>query len=292
MITSMTGYGRGEAESEGVAVSVELRSLNGRFLDVVARLPRSLALRENDIKEIVRKATLRGKINLIVTIQRGETGEAALRFDPMAAKAYLKLLNGLRKTLHLKQTVRIEHLLQFSEIFQPQELENADETEWKVAQVALEKAIGELTAMRRKEGSQLEADLRKRLDLLSSMVDRIEELSKQQIPRERTRLQERVAQLVENGPIDPGRLELEISLLADKLDVTEECVRFRSHVKFFHQAIASDEAAGRKLNFLIQEMNREVNTMGSKSNDSEIAHQVVHAKEELEKVREQLQNVE
>lgn len=292
MITSMTGYSRGEAETEGVAVSVELRSLNGRFLDVVARLPRSLALRENDIKEIVRKATLRGKINLIVTIQRGETGEAALRFDPMAAKAYLKLLNGLRKTLHLKQTVRIEHLLQFSEIFQPQELENADETEWKVAQVALEKAIGELTVMRRKEGSQLEADLRKRLDLLSSMIDRIEELSKQQIPRERTRLQERVAQLVENGPIDPGRLELEISLLADKLDVTEECVRFRSHVKFFHQAIASDEAAGRKLNFLVQEMNREVNTMGSKSNDSEIAHQVVHAKEELEKVREQLQNVE
>jgi uncharacterized protein (TIGR00255 family) len=292
MITSMTGYGRGEAESEGVAVSVELRSLNSRYLDVVARLPRSLALRENDIKEIIRKTILRGKINLVVAIQRGETGEAAIRLDPMAAKAYLKLLNSLRKTLHLKQTVKIEHLLQFSDIFQPQELENADEMEWKVAQAALEKALGELSAMRRKEGGQLEADLSKRLDLLSGMIDRIEELSRQQIPRERTRLQERIAQLVENGPIDPGRLELETSLLADKLDVTEECVRFRSHVKFFHQAMTSDEAAGRKLNFLVQEMNREVNTMGSKSNDSEIAHQVVHAKEELEKIREQLQNVE
>jgi uncharacterized protein (TIGR00255 family) len=292
MITSMTGYGHGEAESEGIAVSVELRSVNNRFLDVVARLPRSLALRENDIKEIVRKVVLRGKINLTVTIQRGEGREAALRLDPMAAKAYFRLLNDLRKTLRLKQTVKIEHLLQFSEIFQPQELENADQMEWKVTQVALGNAITELTIMRRTEGTQLQADFHKRLDLLSSMIDRIEELSKEQVPHERIRLRERITQLIENWSIDPGRLELEISLLADKLDVTEECVRFRSHVKFFRQAIASDEAAGRKLNFLIQEMNREVNTMGSKSNDSEIAHQVVHAKEELEKVREQLQNVE
>jgi uncharacterized protein (TIGR00255 family) len=292
MMTSMTGYGRGEAESGGIAVSIELRSVNGRFLEVVARLPRRLALRENDIKEIVRKRALRGKISLTASIERGGNGELPLRLNPAAAKAYYKLLNNLRKTLRLKQTVKLEHLLQFSEIFEPQEIENADEKEWETTQLALGKALDELTRMRLKEGGQLELDFRKRLEILSQLVDRIEMLSGDQIPRERTRLRERVAQLIENALVDPGRLELELALLADKLDVTEECVRFRSHVKFFLEAMASEEAAGRKLNFLIQEMNREVNTMGSKSSDTGIAHLVVQAKDELEKIREQLQNIE
>jgi uncharacterized protein (TIGR00255 family) len=292
MMTSMTGYGRGEAESGGIAVSIELRSVNGRFLEVVARLPRRLALRENDIKEIVRKRALRGKISLTASIERGGNGELPLRLNPAAAKAYYKLLNNLRKTLRLKQTVKLEHLLQFSEIFEPQEIENADEKEWETTQLALGKALDELTRMRLKEGGQLELDFRKRLEILSQLVDRIEMLSGDQIPRERARLRERVAQLIENALVDPGRLELELALLADKLDVTEECVRFRSHVKFFLEAMPSEEAAGRKLNFLIQEMNREVNTMGSKSSDTGIAHLVVQAKDELEKIREQLQNIE
>jgi uncharacterized protein (TIGR00255 family) len=188
--------------------------------------------------------------------------------------------------------VKLEHLLQFSEIFEPQELENTDEKEWEVTQVALNRALDELGNMRRKEGGQLELEFVKRLEILSQLVDRIAALSVEQIPRERTRLRERIGQIMENAPVDSGRLEQELALLADRLDVTEECVRFRSHVKFFTQAMASEEAAGRKLNFLIQEMNREVNTMGSKSSDTGIAHLVVQAKEELEKIREQLQNIE
>lgn len=292
MITSMTGYGRGEAESGRIAVSVELRSVNGRFLEVVARLPRRLALRENDIKEIVRKKALRGKINLTASIERSGGGEAQLQLNPSAAKAYYALLKSLRKTLRLRQPVKLEHLLQFSEIFEPQELENTDEQEWEVTSVALNLALDELGSMRRKEGGQLELEFVKRLEILSKLVDRIATLSVDQIPRERTRLRERIAQLMENAPVDSGRLEQELALLADRLDVTEECVRFRSHVKFFTQAMVSEEAAGRKLNFLVQEMNREVNTMGSKSTDTEIAHLVVQAKEELEKIREQLQNIE
>jgi uncharacterized protein (TIGR00255 family) len=157
---------------------------------------------------------------------------------------------------------------------------------------ALAEAVDALATMRRKEGQELEKDFRTRLAILSDLTGKVEGLSKDQVPRERTRLRERIAQILEKETIDEGRLEMELALLAERLDVTEECVRFRSHVRFFEQAFASPEPAGRKLNFLVQEMNREINTMGSKSSDTAIAHIVVQAKEELEKIREQLQNIE
>jgi uncharacterized protein (TIGR00255 family) len=146
--------------------------------------------------------------------------------------------------------------------------------------------------MRENEGGELKKDFEERIAILDQTVDKIENLSREQVPAERTRLRDRIKQLVEREVIDEGRLELELALLADRLDVTEECVRFRSHNKFFLRALENNEPAGRKLNFLVQEMNREANTIGSKSSASEIAHQVVYLKEELEKIREQLQNVE
>ena len=292
MMTSMTGYARGEAMSGGIAVSVELRSVNGRYLEVVTRLPRSLALRENDLREFVRRKVLRGKVTLTINVEREGDGSAPLKVDPASAKAYYRLLNDLRKAVRIKQAVRLEHLLQFSDIFEPQVLENTEEKEWEVVQAALENALDALLVMRRKEGEELRKDFDARLSVLSGIVEQIAELSKAQIPRERERLRERIAQILEREPVDEGRLEMELAILADKLDVTEECVRFRSHVTFFRQAMDSPDASGRKLNFLIQEMNREVNTMGSKSSDTSIAHLVVEGKEELEKIREQLQNIE
>jgi uncharacterized protein (TIGR00255 family) len=161
-----------------------------------------------------------------------------------------------------------------------------------VLQESLGTALGALAEMRQAEGGELERDFRARIALLDERLAQIERLSAGQVPAERMRLRERVAQLIEKAPVDEGRLELEIALLADRLDVTEECVRFRSHNKFFLEALALPEPAGRKLNFLIQEMNREANTIGSKSSATEIAHLVVSMKEELEKIREQLQNIE
>jgi uncharacterized protein (TIGR00255 family) len=292
MMTSMTGYGRAEAESKGIAVSVEIRSVNNRFLEVVARLPRSLSLRENDIKEIVRKKIGRGKINVLAAIEHQTDTAAPLRIDISTARAYYALLNRLRKAVKIRETVKLQHLLQFSEIFQPEELDRTDEQEWKVLETALDTALDALAAMRRKEGEELEKDFNNRLQQLSDLVERVEQLSKDQVPRERARLRERIARLLEGEKLDEGRLEQELAILADKLDVTEECVRFRSHVKFFREAMRGEEAAGRKLNFLVQEMNRETNTIGSKSTDTAIAHLVVHMKEELERIREQLQNIE
>jgi uncharacterized protein (TIGR00255 family) len=292
MITSMTGYGHGEAVSGAIAVSVEIRSVNGRYFEAVSRLPRSLALRENELRELVRRRVLRGKVTLTITVERDTNGLSPLKVDVASAKAYYRLLNDLRRAVRLKQPVRLEHLLQFSDIFGSRDLESTAEKEWEVVQEALGKGLDGLLAMRQKEGEELQRDFDTRLAVLSNMVEKIEQLSGEQIPRERERLRERIAQILEREPVDEGRLEMELAILADKLDVTEECVRFRSHVAYFRQAMVSPEAAGRKLNFLIQEMNREMNTMGSKSSDAAIAHLVVEGKEELERVREQLQNIE
>ncbi len=292
MIASMTGYGRGEAEGTGLKAAVELRSVNGRFLEVSARLPRTLSLRENDIKEAVRQKISRGKINVVVVLERGNGGAIPLRINKTAAQSYYKLLNELRKTLRLKETVRIQHLLQFSEVFEQEELADNDEHEWAVVKTALARALDALETMRRNEGKELEKDFRARIGVLEGGIDQIVELSKGQVPAERERLRERIRQLIGQETVDQGRLEMELAILADRLDVTEECVRFRSHTKFFLEALRDGEPSGRKLNFLVQEMNREINTIGSKSSAPEIAHSVVRQKEELEKIREQLQNIE
>ncbi len=292
MIASMTGYGRGEATAKGIAVAVELRSVNSRFLEIATRLPRSLSLRENELKELLRQKISRGKITVVAAVERESDGELPLKVNVTAARTYYKLLNQLRKAVKLKEPVKLDHLLRFSEVIEQGEMENRDEQEWDVFRRAMSSAIAELQKMREKEGAELRKDFEERIRTIDRHIDEIEERSRQQIPLERDRLRERVAQLVSVEQVDPGRLETELALLADRLDVTEECVRFRSHNKFFLEAMQGDEAVGRKLNFLVQEMHREVNTIGSKSSMSEIAHLVVRVKEELEKIREQLQNIE
>jgi uncharacterized protein (TIGR00255 family) len=287
----MTGFGRGEATVKGVSAVVELRGVNSRFLDVASRLPRSLSLRENDIKEILRRRVARGKINVSVTIERANNGEVGLAIDKAAVKAYLKLLNELKKVGKIRETITLDHLLRFSEVFEAKDASEGDEEEWEATCNALDKAIDQFIVMRAKEGAELKKDFTMRIAILEKTLGEIEQVSKEQVPHERTRLRERIKLLMDGEPADDGRLEQEIALLSDRLDVTEECVRFRSHNKFFLSAL-EEEAAGRKLNFLVQEMNREANTIGSKSNTVEIAHRVVRIKEELEKVREQLQNIE
>ena len=276
-----------------MTATVEVRGVNSRYLDVTTRLPRLLSQREKDIKEIVRSSVNRGNLVVSVTVEEESGAVAAVKVNKTAAKAYMKLLNDLRKAAKITEKVRLEQLLKFSEVLEVPHEELSDEREWEVVGEALRAALEGFNTMRRNEGSELAKDLEQRLQWLDQTVQHIEQLSRERIPEERTRLRERIAQLLDDKTIlDQNRLELEIALLADKLDVTEECVRFRSHVKFFLETMANAESAGRKLNFLVQEINREANTIGSKSNDSEIAHLVVKMKEEIEKIREQLQNIE
>jgi uncharacterized protein (TIGR00255 family) len=289
----MTGFGRAEVAKRGITASVEVRGVNSRYLDVTTRLPRLLSQREKDIKEIVRGCVNRGNLVVSVSVEEESDAIAPVAVNKLAAKAYIKLLNDLRKAAKIKEKVRLEHLLKFSEVFEVPKDEQSDEQEWSVVEEALRSALDGFNTMRRNEGGELAKDLQRRIQWLNETVEKIERMSRERIPEERKRLHERIAQLVEDKSIiDQNRLELEIALLADKLDVTEECVRFRSHTKFFLETIANSDSAGRKLNFLVQEINREANTIGSKTNDAEIGHLVVQMKEEVEKIREQLQNIE
>jgi len=289
----MTGFSHAEVAKRGITATVEVRGVNSRYLDVTTRLPRLLSQREKDIKELVRSHVNRGSLIVSVTVEEESDGIAPVSVNKAAAKAYIKLLNDLRRTAKIRETVKLEHLLKFSEVFDVSREQESDERQWGVVEEALQQALEGFNAMRQKEGSELAKDLEQRIGWLSLTVDKIEQLSRARIPEEQKRLHERIAQLLDDKSIvDQNRLELEIALLADKLDVTEECVRFRSHTKFFLETMASVGSSGRKLNFLVQEINREVNTIGSKTSDSEIAHLVVQIKEEVEKIREQLQNIE
>lgn len=289
----MTGYGRAEVTKNGITCTVEVRSVNNRFLDVVSRSPRSLVHRENDIREIVRSFVNRGKVTLSIGVNKDATEELPVSINPAAARAYYKLLNQLRKAVRIKEQVKLEHLLKFSEVLEPVNETATDEKEWTAVSEALKAGLSALNTMRKNEGMELARDLEKRIRWMDEAIDRLEEQSEKRVPEERKRLEERIGQLLtDKNIIDQNRLELEIALLSDKLDVTEECVRFRSHTKFFLEAMSKEDSPGRKLNFLVQEMNREANTIGSKASAADMAHLVVQLKEELEKIREQLQNIE
>jgi uncharacterized protein (TIGR00255 family) len=289
----MTGFGRAELSRRGLTISAEVRSVNSRYLDVSTRLPRALSHREKEVKDIARSFISRGSLNITVKLDRESNGNTPLKINRAAAKSYSKLLNDLRKTLKLRETVKLEHLLSFSEIFESVDVEDVDTKQWELIDEVLRKAFTELNVMRTNEGKELSKDFEKRIQWIDQTLNEIEKLATDRIPEERAKLQERVSEILgDKAVMDQNRLELEIALIADRLDITEECVRYRTHNKFFLEAIRKEESPGRKLNFLIQEMNREANTIGSKANDSSIAHLVVKIKEELERIREQLQNIE
>ena len=290
MIHSMTGFGRGTASAEGLSVTVEVRSLNGRYAEVTVRAPRSLAAHEAAVQHRVKDALDRGKIGVSVQVQR-ETAAAPLKVDAAAAAAYRRLLDEVREAAGVTEPVGIEHVLRFPDVLVAAEEEEEGDEVWTATQAALGDALDAHLAMRQQEGDALEADLRARLDAIETELDAVEAAAPQRIEAARTALHDRVAELVGDDRVDADRLALEIALLADRLDVNEECVRLRSHLALFRDALGESEPVGRRLNFLAQEFNREINTIASKANDPGMAHRAVAMKEELEKIREQVQNV-
>lgn len=292
MITSMTGYGQGEFKCNGYESFVEVRAVNHRFLDVSMRLPRALSTYEETVKEMVRKFVSRGRINLVVNLKSERETGLGLRLDMEAASYHKQLLEKLRDDLGLSGEVTIDHLLHFSEILTTDSGEDLPEEVWQTVESAIQQAMQNLNDMRQREGLEITNDLRSRVEMLQQKLVTIEERSIARRGEEFQRLYQRVKEMVQTKELDANRLELEVALLADRVDVTEECTRFRSHNTLFLEALAEEAPAGRKLNFLLQEMNREANTIGAKANDAKIAHLVVEIKEEVEKLREQIQNIE
>jgi uncharacterized protein (TIGR00255 family) len=292
MLISMTGFGNGAAERDGISVNVEMRSVNARFFECSARLPKSIQHLENRVKELIRNKIGRGKINLTIVIDVSAVDAIPVNVNTEAARSYYQLLKNLQDAVGIDSAISLDSLLRFPEIFQNEERPEILEKQWELSQQALNQAIKALTEMRNNEGQEIVRDLNMRLDMMEQAINDIEGMSNNSIDVERARLTERIEMLLSNDKVDPDRLEQEIVIFADKIDVTEEIVRFRSHVKFFREALQTTSSEGRKLNFLLQEMNREANTISSKSYDAGIAQYVVTVKEELERIREQIQNVE
>lgn len=293
MIDSMTGFGRGQAEVGNMAATVELRSVNNRFCEISARLPRLLADYEPEVHARLKRAFSRGRISVQVQVETGANQRLPIDVDLDAVRAYASLLERVRAAAGIAEPIRLEHLLAYSDIFTTADDSSGQvEAVWSAVERALDIAIGELRKMRRQEGRALQTDLEQRIDAISRLLDRVIERAPARIDEARERLRERVEELMADDRVDSDRLEFEIAMLADRLDITEECVRLRSHLDLFRDALNNENPEGRKLNFISQEINREVNTIGSKSNDAEIAHLAVQMKDELEKIREQVQNVE
>lgn len=293
MIISMTGFGRGEASTEGIAVTVELKSVNSRYLDIHLRIPQAIQEKELELKELIQDQISRGKVNANVRIDEAKTGEPEITISRPLVKGYMKLLEELREAAGIKSPVTLRNLMQFNDIFVTRERDESTlEAIWQLTRKATVDALKQINEMRRQEGQQLEQDLIRRVDHIEKMLDQIEQQTKGRAEKEREKLNERIRDLMQDEKLDPERLEQEIAILVDKLDITEEIVRLRSHLKFFREAVRQEESVGRRLNFLAQEINREINTIGSKSNSSEISQYVVRAKESLEQIREQVQNIE
>lgn len=289
----MTGFGRGEAANSGFQAVVEARSVNNRFCEVRLRTPRSMSAYEGEAQAIVKKRLARGKVDVSIQLKLLEEAELGLRVNEPVARGYKHLLAGLIETAELDDEVHLSHLLAFSDVFEKESEENpAGEEAWAVVRSALQIALDALDAMRIQEGKAMQADLSDRLNSLHEALVQIEKRAPERVTESRDRLNERLAELIDDDRINPERLELEVALLADRLDIAEECVRLHSHLEQFEQTLQETEPVGRRLNFLSQEINREVNTIGSKANDADIATRVIMMKELLEQIREQVSNVQ
>ncbi len=292
MVSSMTGYGRSAYQKDEIEVAVEIRSVNNRFLDISLRNPRILADFENQIKELIGKSLSRGRINISITVQSQNANLQTLTLNKPLALLYHRLATELQQELNLGGRIELGQLLTLPDIIISDD--NAPETEkyWECTRQALTAALEELQSMRRNEGAELVRDFMQRIENLEKMIRAIEALAANRPREEMDKLRQRVRALVQEERIEEGRLEMELAFLSDRLDVTEECVRFHSHNKAFVQILENEAAPGRKLNFLLQEMNREANTIGSKASSAEISHLVIEIKDEVEKLREQVQNIE
>lgn len=292
MTRSMTGYGKAEVNGDEGKFAIEIRSVNHRYGEVSVKLPRQMLALEGDIRRRVSERFKRGKIDLFIQFE-----PAAGRVNPPVANiplamAYHEAFNQVRQSLGSDESVPLGLILAQKDVFSTQDGSADPGGQVDDFNMALAAALDSLEAMRLKEGEQLAREIGGRISLVNELVEKVAERAPAAVAANGERLRERITRLLGETPLDEMRLAQEVSILADRMEITEELVRLRSHFKQFHSTLALDEPVGRKLDFLLQEMNREVNTIGSKANDAEIAAIVVELKSEMEKVREQVQNIE
>lgn len=289
---SMTGFGAGEVVAGAGRYGVEVRSVNHRFLEVVVRSPRDLSLLEDRVRTLVQSRLLRGRVDVVLVRDDYGRRPRTVKTDVELAKAYVSALDGLREALPVSGTVDLSTLLSLPDLVKIEEEKEDVEASWPAVESGVGAALDKMIAMREAEGARLAADLLERIARMESLGAAIAARAPKVVEEYHARLERRVQELAGAVAVDPGRLATEVALFADRSDITEELTRFRSHLAQFRATLGNAGAIGRTLEFIVQEIGREANTIGSKANDLEITRHVIAIKGELESLREQIQNVE
>lgn len=292
MIKSMTGYGRSRVTVNGYDISFEIRSVNNRYLDVNVRMPRVYGYLEEKIKKSIQDRISRGKTDVFLSIERPTGVAAEIRMDTALADQYLEAMRQYARESGLRDDVSVTALARFPDVFTQKAKEEDEDLVWESVRTAVDEALDQFVAMRQREGEALFRDLDARLDTMSGLLDRIRALSGDALRLHREKLEEKLREYLQDKEIDEGRLLTEVGLIADRIDTGEEMTRLASHIDQFRSLIRQDAPGGRTMDFLVQEMNREVNTIGSKCSQLEITQLVIDAKNEIERIREQIQNIE
>ena len=292
MIKSMTGYGGAKGSAEGLSVSIELKSVNNRYLDVSVKLPRTMLFAEEPIKAAVGRHISRGKVDVFVTVDQSASDDMEVRVNEPLLKGYIEALSAAAEKFGLQNDMTVMSLCRLPDVLSTDRREIESSALMTGITEILERALTEYDAMRLREGEKLRDDVLARLETISRLTGLVEENAPKTVAEYRARLEQKLQEVLATANIDESRVLTEAAIFADKIAVDEETVRLRSHISQLRGLTNGESPAGRKMDFLIQELNREANTIGSKCQNADIAHVVVELKAEIEKIREQIQNVE
>jgi uncharacterized protein (TIGR00255 family) len=292
MLLSMTGFGRADVKTDQVAVSAEITGVNGRYLDMIVKLPPEAAALEIGLKRLVRDKVSRGRVSVSVSAHRSGTAASRVMLNEVAAEQYVASSLDLAKRLGLKNDLTLTSILNLPEVARTEEQTEPNERERAAIEQAVQLALDEFQSMRRNEGEVLETDLRERIEAMRSTLAEVEERLPELNRGYTERLCQKMADIAADLSVKEERIAMEVAIMAERADVTEEVVRFKSHLDQFIGLIEGDGSVGRKLEFLVQEMNREANTIGGKNRDGKVVEHVLEIKAQLEKIREQVQNIE
>ena len=293
MIRSMTGFGHGEVSNDkNQKVTVEMKSVNHRYCDISLKLPKKLAMFEANIRNIMKEYASRGKIDIYVSYEDLSETAVSLHYNQAMAEEYMQVFKKMQEDFNIETKITAEALAKYPEVVTIEEVQQDEEVWWELLEAALRQAAEKFVETRTIEGANLKRDLLGKLDQMAADVTFIEERSPQIIAEYRSKLEEKVKEFLEDSTIEENRIAAEVTLYADKIAVDEEIVRLQSHISCMTDVLESDESIGRKLDFMAQEMNREANTILSKSSDVDLADHAIELKTNVEKVREQIQNIE
>lgn len=293
MIKSMTGFGHGEVSNDkNQKVTVEMKSVNHRYCDISLKLPKKLAMFEANIRNIMKEYASRGKIDIYVSYEDLSETAVSLHYNQAMAEEYMQVFKKMQEDFNIETKITAEALAKYPEVVTIEEVQQDEEVWWELLEAALRQAAEKFVETRTIEGANLKRDLLGKLDQMAADVTFIEERSPQIIAEYRSKLEEKVKEFLEDSTIEENRIAAEVTLYADKIAVDEEIVRLQSHISSMTDVLESDESIGRKLDFMAQEMNREANTILSKSSDVDLADHAIELKTNVEKVREQIQNIE